>query len=355
MSVLLPLIGTVLVLTALIDVFLTVLHPRAESNLLSIPVAKVVWRGFRWLAKGPPKRRDRILSYGGPTILVTLISVWVGLLLLGFALIIWPALGTGIQVEQGETSTDFATALYYSGFSLSTLGTGDLVPQTAFYRLLIVLKSLLGFSVFTLVLSYVLSVYGALTQRNIFALSLHHRTASTADSAVLLARLASGNEASLYQEVSNIAKDLTSLLEFNNSYPLLLYFRYHQSYYALPRVVYLTIDIATLINSALDADQYRALAKSSGTAELWCGGMHLMREIDQSIDSGEQTSPQESAEPLWQEHYYHALETLSQNGIKTTDAPTSGAKSYLSMRQQWEPCLAKLIKYMDYQPSQIYS
>lgn len=131
--------------------------------MLSIPVAKVVWRLFRWLAQGPPKRRDRILSYAGPTIMVTLIGVWVLLLLLGFALIVWPGLGTGIQSEQGITPTDFATALYYAGFSLGTLGTGDLVPQTSPYRLLIVIKSLLGFSVITLVLSYVLSVGSQLT------------------------------------------------------------------------------------------------------------------------------------------------------------------------------------------------
>ncbi|MFQ4134848.1 potassium channel family protein [Nodosilinea sp. PGN35] len=354
MAVLLPLIGTVLVLTALVDIFLTVLHPRSESNLLSIPVAKFLWCGFRWLAQGPPKRRDRILSYGGPTIVVALIGVWVLLLLVGFALIVWPALGTGIVAEQGNTPTDFATALYYAGFSLGTLGTGDLVPQTAPYRLLMVLKSLLGFSVFTLVLSYVLSVYNALTSRNTFALSLHHRTADTADSAVLLARLAAGNDASLYHDISDIAKDLTSLLEFNNSYPLLLYFRYRQTYYALPRIVYLAIDTATLINCALNADRYGAVAEASGAAELWYGSIHLMKELDQSIDSRAKFLPHDYAEPLWREHYDHALEVLNQNGIKTTDIPLSGAQSYLSMRHQWAPYLAKLIKHMGYLPSQIY-
>lgn len=200
-----------------------------------------------------------------------------------------------------------------------------------------------------------LKVYNALTRRNTFALSLHHRTADTADSAVLLNRLAAGNDASLHQNISDIAKDLTNLLEFNNSYPLLLYFRYHQTYYALPRIVYLTIDTAILINSAIDAEQYGAVANSAGAAEIWCGSMHLVRELEQSIAVKVRPSPQEPDELLWQEHYYHALAILNKSGIKTTKTPESGAKSYLSMRQEWGPGLAKLTQYMDYQPSQIYS
>jgi hypothetical protein len=355
MQILLQLIGTSLVLVSLVDIFLTVLHPRSESNLLSIPVARILWRCFCTLAEGSAKRHDRILSYAGPTIMVMLVGVWVLLLLVGFTLIVWPALGTAIQAEQGGTPTDFFTALYYAGFSLGTLGTGDLVPQVATYRLLIVLKSLLGFSVFTLVLSYVLSVYNALTSRNTFALSLHYRTADTADSAELLARLAAGNDTnSLQRDISDIAKELINLLELNNSYPLLLYFRYRQTYYALPRITYLAIDTASLIKSALDADQYRAVANSSGAAELWHGSLHLLQELDQSIAAKVQIAPQELDEMLWQEHYYRTLAILNKKGIKTTKTPELGAKSYLLMRQKWAPRLAKLVNYMAYQPSQIY-
>ncbi|WP_035992471.1 potassium channel family protein [Leptolyngbya sp. KIOST-1] len=355
MAIFLQLAGTGLVLVSLVDIFLTVLHPRSESNLLSIPVAQVVWYLFRAGAQGPLKRRDRMLSYGGPTIIVTLIGVWVLLLLLGFALIVWPGLGGGIQAQQGETPTDFVTALYYTGFSLATLGTGDLVPQGATYRLLMILKSLLGFSVFTLVLSYVLSVYNALTCRNTFALSLHHRSADTANSANLLAHLAAGNDTrSLQQNTASIAQNLMQLLELNNSYPLLLYFRYRQTYYALPRVIYLAIDTATLVKTALDQDHYSSVIQAAGTAELWCGGLHLLEEVDQAIASNSGGLPKEPQEPLWREHYYRALETLKDCGIHTTQNPAGGANAYVSMRRKWAPQLHKLIRYMAYKPNHIF-
>jgi hypothetical protein len=220
MQILWQIIGILLVLIAVADIYLTVLHPRADSSLLSVPVARGIWQLFRSIAQGLTKRGDRFLSYGGPTIIVTIITVWILLLLLGFALIIWPALGTAIQAEQGETSTDFATAIYYAGFSLATLGTGDLTPQTTTYRLLMVLKSILGFAVFTLTLSYVTSVYSNLTSRNTFALSLHHRSANTADSIELLARLSEDdNVNTLHQDISKIAQNLIGLLESNHSYP----------------------------------------------------------------------------------------------------------------------------------------
>ncbi|MBD0336559.1 MAG: two pore domain potassium channel family protein [Cyanobacteria bacterium Co-bin13] len=353
MHVLLQIVGAVLVLAALADIYTTVLHPRAESSWLSIFVARSVWRLFRSAGLGLPQRRDSFLSYGGPTIIVVVISVWV-LLLLGFSLMIWPGLGTAIQAEQGETPTDFATAIYYSGFFLATLGTGDLAPKTAAYRLLMVLKAILGFSVFTLTLSYVLSVYNTLTSRNTFALGLHHRTADTADSTELLARLAADNNVdTLHQDISEIAQNLMGLLESNNSYPVLLYFRYPQAYYALPRIAYLSLDIATLIKSALDSEQYRSVANSSGAAELWFGGLHLLEELCQALLPKVWVQAQEVNEPMWRDHYYQALERLKAEGIKTVENPVEGADAYVSMRHQWATNLARLTKYLAYEPDRI--
>lgn len=351
----LQLVGIGLVLMSLIDIFLTVLHPRARSNLFSIPVAKIIWSLFRWVARRLPKQRDRILSYGGATILVTLVWIWIALLLVGFALIIWPGLGTAIQASQGETPTDFATALYYAGFSLSTLGTGDLVPQTAYHRGLMALQSFLGFSIFTLVLSYVLAVYNALNSRNTFALSLHHRTANTSDSAELLGRLAAINDLSTFhQNIANIAQNLTSLSELNNSYPLLLYFRYRQTYYALARIIYLAVDTAALTQSALDQDYYGSMKDSSGIAEVWHSGLHLLDSLNFDVQSNKQISSQKLNESFWKDHYYQALDQLKLQGIKTTSDPESGANTYISMRNQWATSLARLIAYTDYRPSQIY-
>jgi hypothetical protein len=347
-------IGTIIVLLALADIFLTVLHPRSESSVLSIPVARGVWWIFLAIA-ARIKHRDRFLSYGGPAIIVAIIGVWVALLLVGFSLIVWPALGTGIQRGDGNTPPGFAAAIYYVGFALTTLGTGDLAPQTESQQLLIVLQSILGYSVLTLTFAYVTSVYSNLTSRKAFALNLHHSTANTASSAELLARLAAANNIdTLSQDISQTAQSLMQLLESNKSYPVLLYFRYPQDYYALPRVLFLTMDLATLINSTLDQEKYRAIIRSAGTTALWYGSKHLLEEICSTLIPPVRVQSQELRESRWRDHYYQALDRLKMEGISITTDPKAGLESYISMRHQWATLLAKLITYMAYEPDTMF-
>lgn len=189
MNWLIQTIGIVLVLLALADIFLTVLYPRSNKGVISTPLSKLLWQLFRFAAKITYCDRDLLLSYCGPVLLVLIVTVWVSLLNVGFALIVWPAFGSEIQSSQGATPTDFMSALYYSGYALTTLGVGSIVPKTGIYKLLIILEAALGFATFTLTLTYFLSVYSALTRRNTFALSLYHRNARSADAGVIITRM----------------------------------------------------------------------------------------------------------------------------------------------------------------------
>lgn len=349
-------VGAVLILLALLDIYLTVLHPRIESSLLSAKIAKGTWYCFRCIAQIFPKQRNQFLTYSGSTTIITIVVAWVLLLVIGFALIVWTGLGTAIQASQGQTPTDFATALYYSGYSLTTLGTGDLVPKTSTYRLLMFFQAALGFSIFTLTITYILSVYSALIRRNTFALSLHHRTNDTADAAELLARLAADNNlSSIQQDISNIARDLMSLLESQNTYSVLLYFRFRQSYYALPRIMYLSMDLAALIQSALNTKKYRSIVESAATAELWCGGLHLLEQVCHALLPNTRSDERDYNEQVWQDHYYEAIERLQQEGIETNPDLEAGVELYLSLRHQWQPYLCKLINYMEYDRHEIFA
>jgi hypothetical protein len=347
--------GIVLILLALIDIYLTVLRSHVDSGLLSVSIARGTWQLFRSGARFVPKQRHQLLSYSGSTVVVMIVVVWVLLLILGFALINWTGLGTTIRASQGQTPTDFITALYYSGYSLTTLGTGDLVPQTGISRLLVIFEAALGFSIFTLTITYILSVYSALIKRNTFALSLHHRTNNTADAAELLARLAADNNLNnIQQDISNIARDLMNILESQNTYPVLLYFRFHQTYYALPRIMYLAMDTVTLIKSALDAKRYRSVVKSAAITELWCGGLHLLEEVYNALLPNTRLNMREQNEQKWREHYNRAIERLKAEGIKTAPDPEAGAELYISLRYEWEPYLSKLTNYMEYDRREIF-
>jgi hypothetical protein len=244
-------------------------------------------------------------------------------------------------------TTDFITALYYSGFSLTTLGTGNLVPKTAPYRLLTLLEAAIGFSSFTITITYLLSVYNALTARNTFVLSLHHRTDGTGDTAELLARLgASGELSGVQQDLSNIAKEFIQSLELQHSYPVLLYFRFRETYYTLPRVILLTIDAVTLIKTALNAEKYRSLVRSTAVTELWGGGMQILSELSQSVLPKHRIKCDRQIELAWRQRYDRAIERLRTEGVETAVDLEAGADLYVTLRRKWQPTLTVLSNYV---------
>jgi len=98
-------LGVSLLLFILADVFLAVLYARMGAGLLSPRLARIIWRGFRAVAGGVGDHSRRLLSFGGPIILVTVLLVWALTLALGVALIIHPR---GIKIiadEQDGAST----------------------------------------------------------------------------------------------------------------------------------------------------------------------------------------------------------------------------------------------------------
>lgn len=347
-------LGTGLVLWALTDIFLTVLYARSGVSVLSNRVHQGGWWLFRKAALAVPRYRNRLLAYGGPILLVLTVLFWVILLILGFALIVWPVLGSAIQASSGATPTDFAAALYYAGFSLTTLGTGDIVPLTSLYRLLTVLMAAVGFSILTLSLTFFTSVYSALLRRNTFALSLHHRTLGTADAAMLLAHLGpSGDFSDARSELTSMAEELINLYESHHFYPLLHYFRFQDDAYSLARTALLSLDTATLIRSALDERTYSSLVRSSAVAALWGGGIQLVEGVAKNFLSppkpGKADALNQETEERWRAHYGQAVTRLRTEGIAVVEDVEAGADKYVDLRRRWGAYVVTFADYMLYE------
>lgn len=345
-------LGTAIIFAALADIYLTVLYPRNNSTI-SMQISKGVWEFFRWLARLPWGRDKYILSFCGPTLLIVVVVLWVCSLGLGFALLIWPALGNGIQASEGTTPTDFATALYYSGFTLTTLGVGDLVPKTGLWRVVTVLESAIGFSIITATITYLLSVYSALNRRNTFALSLYHRSGNTADVAVLLTSLKGfGRFETATYDISTITRDLLFLLESHHAYPVLHYFRFQQARYSLSRMALIALDLVAIIKTALHPDVYRAFVASSAVMELEKGGLDLLYQVADSFLNPHVLN-QTPMKQDWRQWYFRVTDKLSEQGIKTFPDPEVGADRYVALRDQWDDAVVGLAQYMDYRWDEI--
>ncbi|HET6934251.1 MAG TPA: two pore domain potassium channel family protein, partial [Candidatus Angelobacter sp.] len=147
-----PVAGALLMLLFLADVFLTVLYARIGTGIFSVVVARSLWRIFRQLSQPFGPRRGSFLSFCGPVILVVLVLFWAIGLTLGTALIIHPKLGKSVVSSSGSTPTDFMTAMYAGGSSLSIVGAGNFSPNSGSMRMFYLLDSLVGMSVLSLTL-----------------------------------------------------------------------------------------------------------------------------------------------------------------------------------------------------------
>src|SRR4051812_10076343 len=162
--------GVLLILIILLDVFLTVLYARIGTSIIGSRLGHLVWVCFIKASKPLGPWRGAVLSFCGPLILVLLVGLWALGLTLGAALIMHPELGTSIRVSNGETPTDFVTAIYAGGSSMAMVGASDFTPHTSPTRLLFLLNALIGTSVISLTLTYVMQVYTALQHRNVMAM-----------------------------------------------------------------------------------------------------------------------------------------------------------------------------------------
>lgn len=348
--------GVALIIIALVDIYLTVLQGGSVS-LLSTKLSKAVWWAFRTAGTHAGSYRNRLLSYAGPTLIPAIVFLWVSLLSIGFALFFLPVMGTRIVSASGETPTGFWPALYFSQTSLVTLGTGDLVATTNFYRLVDTFGAIAGFSIVTASFTYLLSVYNSLIRYNSFAMSLHHASEDTGDAAELIARFGAGGSFQTSESaMSALANELISINESHHIYVVLRYFRGSNPAYSLPRVAMLVLNSTSLIRSALDQDHFAAFAHSTTTSQLWRGGMQLLTDLEPDFVPEDRVEGQKDTselENVWRRYYRHALTKLEAEGIRTAVDPIAGEDHYVDLRRGWQPHISAFADYLLYENEEI--
>src|SRR5438105_151544 len=142
--------GAVLGLAILLDVFLTVLYARAGTGLFSNFISRLVATLFRSVAKHFGKMRGAILAYCGPLALLSVVGFWSFFMAVSAGLIIHPYLGTSVKSSSSPNDSNFITALYAGGNSLSIVGTGSYSPQTIAFKIYYIYNSLIGTAVISL-------------------------------------------------------------------------------------------------------------------------------------------------------------------------------------------------------------
>lgn len=331
-----PLAGGVVLLITLLDVFLTVLYARAGTGLLAPLLARGIWAGFRGLCKG---RHTGCLNYCGPVQLVALVLMWSVLLAFGAGLIIHPALGTDVRSGSGSKDTDFVTAMFVGGSSMSIVGASDYGPASAGYKVLFLFNSMVGMSVTSLTLTYLMQVYTALRSRNTVGLKMEAQSGQTGNAAEVLARWSPrGSLEGVESRLSTLAGEFAEFKEMYHFYPVLFYFRFKEVHYATPRILLVALDTVTLIRTILDPHKAGWLRESAALNELDRTTAMLLQTLNQAFPVNDRKFVASAQCPERRRvRYEQAQRRLQEVGIPTRADSEAGAQEYVDLRATWEP------------------
>jgi hypothetical protein len=149
--------GASLIAAAGLDMFRELVRPTGRGTV-SVALARMLW---------PALRRSPLRHSAGAMLVVLTVLVWLGLLVAGCAVAIWPWMQSHFVVAASGAAAggSFVDALYMSLVTISTLGYGDVVPTGDLARLVMPMQALFGLGLASATISWLLSIHPALAHR----------------------------------------------------------------------------------------------------------------------------------------------------------------------------------------------
>jgi hypothetical protein len=235
MTVPLTIVGALLVVAALQDVFHTLFHPAARGDI-SDWIALRIWRVFRrWF--------PRMIDFAGPLAFVAVVGYWLLSTIVGFALIYYPRLPRAFTFAPGlsaESYASFAGALNISVAGLMTASTG-VYSTKLWLQLLIGIEAVFGFALLTTSISWILSIYPVLEHRRSLA---HEATLLHFAEASDIRRLEDISDSDLQQILLGLASQLTTHRNELTQFPITYFFYEDDQQSALAGILPYLSDIA---------------------------------------------------------------------------------------------------------------
>lgn len=238
-DVLLVTLGCLMVALVVADVFRTVLWSGQGSGPVTGAVTALGRRVLRSLGGN-----RRLRSAVGPLALLAIVATWTALLLVGFTLQL-EGQPDAIRTSGTKQPVDWFERAYFIGYSLFTLGNGDLAPATDFGRVMAVAVSATGLFLLTLSVTYLLPVISASVASRSFA-SAAHSLGETPEDVVLGAW--DGDRIQLEHQLRELATELGTLAEQHLAYPVLHLFQSSDTSTSAPLAVAHLDDVLTILD-----------------------------------------------------------------------------------------------------------
>lgn len=226
---------------------------QSGEGRLSLLIHRPLYAALHRLASLTGRRG--VLAWSGAVLVVGTLCAWITLTWLGWSLVFWSVPGS-IVGSAKETAADAWDVVYFVGYTLGTLGLGDLKPIGNGWRILTDLASLNGFFLITFGISFVVPTAQAQAARRIFALRLY-RLGPTAQDLVVTGW--HDHPGGLQGLLSELAAEVNVLDAQHKNAPSLHRFHDHRAEESLERSLPALDEALSLIEFALDMPPTRGL------------------------------------------------------------------------------------------------
>lgn len=231
----LGIIGALIVLVALADLFVTVFNYDGFSFLAN-RLHGVLWMTMRTLARPLPTRaRHTVLSLGSASMLPATYVLWLGLEITGFALMFQAGLSAhGFSSRAG---TGIGTGFYLSAGDITSLTFGDITARSGLMRALVVSETVIGLTTFTIGLGYIVTTFDVLrTLDGLHAVVRRHAEDPGKPSSILARHFRGGQPTELPSLLGSITEKLEDYDQGLRRYPVVYYFHTRRLARSIPRI-----------------------------------------------------------------------------------------------------------------------
>lgn len=273
--------GIILLLLVTVDLLSTIILMNG-GGIISNFISKGIWNIFFYFSN--KKARSKLLSKAGLVILISLFATWILLIWMSFSFIYLSDSGSVVDTAS-EVNANTAGKIYFVGYTISSLGNGDLKSGSDAWRIFSNVMSMYGTFFITLTISYLIPVLDAVIKKR--ALSGYIYQLGKTPQEIIKNGWNGEDFSILYSHLNNIYTMILQHSERHLAYPVLHYFHSNIPKYSAP----LTF---TILDEAISIQKIYKIDKSSNTLN-W---KILEESMDSYIDVLNRfNSPEDETEP----------------------------------------------------------
>jgi len=312
-------VGLLLIVVSLASAFRTVVLPRASFD----PLTRGIFLGFRsflfWIARHSRRlEKESVLSIHAPLGLLTMAVAWAVGIMFGFTLLF---------DATGEIGLEAAFVL--AGSSFTTLGF--LPPDEGIHELMAVIAAMLGLGVVALLISYLPTIYGLFSRREVTVADVSIKSGGRAHGPDLVRNLTRGADTARIDDMwVEWGHWFITLGETHTSEPSLNFFRSPREQRSWLTAATAMLDAAIIRNVVIDApDSVRADMTYRAGVEAVVSIAHFFFVRP----AGEE----DHFTVLTRDDFDEATEQLAKVGVPLVEDLDHAWDEFASMRSDFEP------------------